>query len=227
MTIDDQKINKSIVVLTLSGRLDTASAPLLERKIKQWGDDISELILDFSNLEYISSMGLRVLLQAQKTMKEQRRRLVIKNMGDSVREVFEMTGFLNLMVQEEKFIVIRRDDPEGIVLSFNGEMKIENMPAVSKELFEIRDQRSAKEITEENIASRDLSKLLENDAADKPLTVILDMEKLESMTPVACKHFKQALIDTAWRKRTLKIRNASVDVQVVLDSEEMQELLAE
>jgi len=227
MTIDEHRVAKSVVALNLSGRLDTANAPLLERKIKQWGEDISELILDFSELEYISSMGLRVLLQAQKTMKEQKRRLVIKNMGDSVREVFEMTGFLNLMLQEEKFVVIRKDDPEGIVLSFNGEMKIENIPAVSKELSDIKSQKSRNQITEENIASRDLSKLLEEGSdSNEPVTVILDMEHLSYLSPVACKHLKQALIDTAWKKRTLKIRNASHDVQVVLDSEEMQELLA-
>ncbi|MDR1857845.1 MAG: STAS domain-containing protein [Treponema sp.] len=227
MTIDEHRVAKSVVALNLSGRLDTANAPLLERKIKQWGEDISELILDFSELEYISSMGLRVLLQAQKTMKEQKRRLVIKNMGDSVREVFEMTGFLNLMLQEEKFVVIRKDDPEGIVLSFNGEMKIENIPAVSKELSDIKSQKSRNQITEENIASRDLSKLLEEGSdSNEPVTVILDMEHLNCLSPVACKHLKQALIDTAWKKRTLKIRNASHDVQVVLDSEEMQELLA-
>jgi len=225
MTIEANKISKSAAELILVGRLDTANAPMLERKIKQWGEEITELTLDFSGLEYISSMGLRVLLQAQKTMKEQKRRLVIRNMGDAVREVFEMTGFLNLMVQEEKFIVVRKDSPEGIVLSFNGEMNIENIPAVSKELSDIRNQKTQTQITEENIDSRDLSKLLESDSAE-PATVILDMEKLNYLSPVACKHLKQAVIDTAWKKRALKIRNASREVQVVLDSEDMQDLLA-
>ena len=100
MTIEQQQPASSTVVLFLSGRLDTASAPHLERKIKQRGEDITELILDFKELSYISSMGLRVLLQAKKTLTEEGRKLTIRNMGAAVREVFEMTGFLNLMAQE-------------------------------------------------------------------------------------------------------------------------------
>jgi anti-sigma B factor antagonist len=73
---------------------------MLQKKIKQWEENISELTLDFQDLTYISSMGLRVLLQAQKTMKEQGRKLVIKNMSDSIREIFEITGFLKLMTLE-------------------------------------------------------------------------------------------------------------------------------
>jgi anti-sigma B factor antagonist len=100
MTIDHERINKTTVVLTLTGRLDTASSPLLEQKIKQWGNDIKELILDFAELSYISSMGLRVLLHAKKEMKQEGRTLTIKNMGASIRDVFEMTGFLQVMTGE-------------------------------------------------------------------------------------------------------------------------------
>jgi len=99
MNIEQERIGKTKVVLTLNGRLDTVNAPLLESKIKEQ-EDITELEFDFKDVNYISSMGLRVLLQAKKTMKAEGVRMSIKNMQDSVREIFEMTGFLNLMAQE-------------------------------------------------------------------------------------------------------------------------------
>jgi len=101
MNIEQERTGKSTVVLTLSGRLDTVNAPLLESKIKEQ-EDITELTLDFKGVNYISSMGLRVLLAAKKAMKAEGSRLIIKNIQDSVREIFEMTGFLNLMEREEK-----------------------------------------------------------------------------------------------------------------------------
>jgi len=204
MTINANKVDTSTVVLTLSGRLDTANASMLERRIKQWGDEIAELILDFTELEYISSMGLRVLLQAQKTMKEKKRRLVIKNLCQSVREVFEMTGFLNLMVEEEKFVVVCRDEPGAVVLSLNGEMRVENIPIVSKELAEIKNHKKSKTVK-----------------------VILDMEKLSDASTTALKHLNQAIEETAWGGRKLVIRNASADVRDALDDLGLGELLEE
>jgi anti-sigma B factor antagonist len=101
MDIGQERIDKSTVVLTLNGRLDTVNAPLLESKIKEQ-EDITELTLDFKGVNYISSMGLRVLLQAKKTMKSEGVMMTIINMQDSVREIFEMTGFMNLMAKEEE-----------------------------------------------------------------------------------------------------------------------------
>jgi anti-anti-sigma factor len=99
MDIGQERVGKSTVVLTLNGRLDTVNAPLLESKIKEQ-EDITELTLDFKGVNYISSMGLRVLLQVKKAMKAEGGKFSIINMQDSVREIFEMTGFLNLMGQE-------------------------------------------------------------------------------------------------------------------------------
>jgi len=101
MNIEQERIDKSKAVLTLNGRLDTANAPLLESKIKEQ-EDITELTLDFKGVDYISSMGLRVLLQAKKTMKSEGVRMTINNMRDSVREIFEITGFLKLMAREDE-----------------------------------------------------------------------------------------------------------------------------
>ena len=100
MTIKTERTGKSSIVMSLSGRLDAANAPLLEKKLNQQGDDITDITLDFLELTYISSMGLRVLLQAQKAMKEQDRKLFIKNMNEYIREIFEMTGFISLIGHE-------------------------------------------------------------------------------------------------------------------------------
>ena len=195
MNIETDKVDKSTAVMTISGRLDTANAPLLERKIKQWGDDITELVLDFTRLDYISSMGLRVLLHAQKTMKEKNRRLVIKNMNDVVREVFELTGFINLMVQEEQFVVLRKNEDDCVILQLNGEMQNENIPVVTAELAGIKN----------------------------PVTLILDMEQLTRISSGALRLLSQAIIGTDWEQRT-RIRNASEDMQKMLKSEGLDKL---
>jgi len=204
MTIEHARIGKSTVTLTLTGRLDTANAPLLEQKIKQWGEDITELELDFSALEYISSMGLRVLLQAKKAFKEKGRQLVIKNMGDSIREVFQMTGFLHLMVQEEKFVVIRKNEQETIVLLLNGQMESENVDVVAEELRAIKQAHYAK---------------------DGPVSVILDMENLSYISTPACKQLRQAVDETKWIGRKLHTRNVSVDMEAALKQHNLIEVL--
>jgi anti-sigma B factor antagonist len=204
MTIEHARTGKSTVVLTLTGRLDTANAPLLEQKIKQWGEDITELELDFSGLEYISSMGLRVLLQAKKAFKEKGRQLVIKNMGDSIREVFQMTGFLNLMVEEEKFVVIRKDEPDAIVLFLNGQMEAENVEMVDKELHAIKQDHYTK---------------------NGPAVVTLDMEHFSYISAPACKLLRQAVDDTRWTGRKLHARNVSVDMEAALKEHNLIEIL--
>jgi anti-sigma B factor antagonist len=217
MTIDHERINKTTVALTLTGRLDTASSPLLEQKIKQWGEDIQEIILDFSGLSYISSMGLRVLLHAKKEMELECRKLTIKNMGASIREVFAMTGFLQLMVEEEKFIIIRKNDtaadgspvPRGspqaaVVLLLDGQMKSEHIPMLSHELSKVK---------------------LENTLNKSPVTVILDMEKLTQISTGAINLLKEAITGTGWAFRTLRARNVPVDIQAALEKHDLGNIL--
>lgn len=204
MIIQSERTGKSALVMSLSGRLDTATAPQLERKIKQWGEEITELTLDFLDLTYISSMGLRVLLQTQKTMNAQGRKLIIRNMNESIREVFEMTGFINLLVQEEKFVVIRKDDKNQIVLSLNGQMDNDNVPMVQKELEQLKQ---ANRLNEEET------------------TVILDVEKLTCLSTGGSKLLKAAIADTAWEKRKLSIQHASKDTMPIFQTEGMGHLL--
>ena len=101
MTIEQKMTDTATVELTLLGRLDAANSPLLEAKIKQCGNEITEIVLDFAGLDYISSIGLRILLQVKKQFQKDNRKLTIKNMNETVREVFVMTGFHKLMLQEE------------------------------------------------------------------------------------------------------------------------------
>ncbi|MGN0316312.1 MAG: STAS domain-containing protein [Lachnospira sp.] len=87
------------LVLTLVGRLDTNTAPELEAELKQSLNDTKELEFDIKELEYISSAGLRVLLAAQKVMNKQGS-MVIKNVNEEVMEVFEVTGFVDILTIE-------------------------------------------------------------------------------------------------------------------------------
>ena len=98
MTIE-MKRNAENTVIELVGRLDTTTAPALDRAINEDIGDTKNLILDVKGMEYISSAGLRVLLSAQKKMQKQGSMKVI-NVCEAVMEVFEMTGFADILVIE-------------------------------------------------------------------------------------------------------------------------------
>ena len=98
MTIDKQ-INDSELTLSLTGRLDTTTAPELEAVIKENIAGVTNLVMDFAGLEYLSSAGLRVILSAQKTMNKQGE-MVIRNVNETINEVFEITGFIDILTIE-------------------------------------------------------------------------------------------------------------------------------
>ena len=81
------------------GRLDTITAPALEKTITESIDNMENLIIDFRGIEYISSAGLRVLLGAQKKM-QRIGSMKVTNVREEVMEVFEMTGFADILVIE-------------------------------------------------------------------------------------------------------------------------------
>lgn len=87
------------VVLSLGGRLDTTTAPELEKAVVNSYEGITDLIIDMKDLDYVSSAGLRVLLAAQKTMNKQGN-MTIKNVNETVMEIFEITGFLDILTIE-------------------------------------------------------------------------------------------------------------------------------
>ena len=96
-------INKTIeegkALFALGGRLDTTTAPELEQALKADLDGVTDLTLDMAELEYISSAGLRVLLSAQKVMKKQGQ-MKLKNVNDTIMEIFEVTGFSDILTIE-------------------------------------------------------------------------------------------------------------------------------
>ena len=87
------------LAIALEGRLDTMTAPELEAELKQSLDAVQTLTLDFSKLDYISSAGLRVLLSAHKTMAP-KGGMKVTNVNEIVREVFEVTGFADILTIE-------------------------------------------------------------------------------------------------------------------------------
>ena len=98
MTIEIKK-NQEETILEIVGRLDTITAPVLDKTINEDIPDTKNLVLDIKGVEYISSAGLRVLLSAQKKMQKVGSMKVV-NVCETVMEVFEMTGFADILVIE-------------------------------------------------------------------------------------------------------------------------------
>ena len=95
----EKTVNGAEMTIALTGRLDTTTAPKLEMELKQSISGMEELILDFTALEYLSSAGLRVLLATQKIMNRQGR-MVIRNVNEMIMDVFEVTGFCDILTIE-------------------------------------------------------------------------------------------------------------------------------
>ena len=95
MTIT-KTMNGAELTLALEGRLDTTTAPELEKELKEVMPGAERLVLDFSGLDYISSAGLRVLLSAHKFMTG-KGGMKVKNANEIVREVFDVTGFADIL----------------------------------------------------------------------------------------------------------------------------------
>lgn len=94
MTVE-KTANGSEITMVVSGRLDTTTSPQLEEQVRNL-EGVTSLIFDFSNLEYLSSAGLRVILGCQKIMNRQGE-MVVKNVNDTIREIFDITGFSDIL----------------------------------------------------------------------------------------------------------------------------------
>ncbi len=95
MTIEIEKNGQETIVKVI-GRLDTITAPALDKTINEDIGDAENLVLDLKGMEYISSAGLRVILTAQKKMQKMGS-MKVKNVCEEVMEVFEMTGFADIL----------------------------------------------------------------------------------------------------------------------------------
>ena len=97
--IIEKNLNGAELTIVIEGRLDTTTAPQLEAEFKQSITGVEKLVLDFATLEYLSSAGLRVLLAAQKVMNKQGE-MIIKNVNETINEIFEVTGFIDILTIE-------------------------------------------------------------------------------------------------------------------------------
>ena len=95
----EKSANATELNVKLTGRLDTTTSPELEKELKASLDGITTLVIDMTGLEYISSAGLRVLLSAQKSMNRQGE-MRIKHVNESIMEIFEVTGFTDILTIE-------------------------------------------------------------------------------------------------------------------------------
>ena len=95
----EKKKNGAKLELALTGRLDTTTAPELEKELKASLDGINDLVFDMASLEYISSAGLRVLLSTQKIMNRQGNMKVL-HVNETIMEIFEVTGFSDILTIE-------------------------------------------------------------------------------------------------------------------------------
>ena len=91
--------NGSKLTISVEGRLDTSTSPVLSKELDGSLDGVTELVFDFAQLEYISSSGLRVLLSAQKTMNG-KGSMTVRNVSELVMEVFDITGFVDILTIE-------------------------------------------------------------------------------------------------------------------------------
>ena len=95
----DRQIEGDKAVYTLKGRLDTITAPDLEKDLKAHLEPVTDLMFDFSELAYISSAGLRVLLATQKIMNT-KGVMKVRNLNGTIAEIFEVTGFSDILTIE-------------------------------------------------------------------------------------------------------------------------------
>lgn len=97
--IINKEMEQNTLIVSLEGRLDTNTAPLLERELMDSIGAIEGVVLNLSRLEYISSAGLRVILKAQKSMNG-KGTMKLTNVNATIREVFEITGFIDILTIE-------------------------------------------------------------------------------------------------------------------------------
>ena len=87
------------LILSLEGRLDTMASPEFEKAVKENLNGVEKLVLDFTGVGYVSSAGLRVILGTQKIMNKQGK-MILRNVTETVRDIFEITGFIDFLTIE-------------------------------------------------------------------------------------------------------------------------------
>ena len=134
MLINKTKDGDSLTI-ALDGRLDTTTAPQLEAEVTSSLDGVKNFAIDMEKLVYVSSAGLRVLLKAQKIMNKQGS-MVIKNVSDEIKEIFEVTGFDELLTIEQKMQFEKNDDGTVLKLTLDKKLSAVTADQLEKELEE-------------------------------------------------------------------------------------------
>jgi anti-sigma B factor antagonist len=134
----------SKLILSTDVRLDATSAPKLLEKIEniaRTDKNVKLLVIDMSRTIYLSSLGLRILLQGLKIMKSAGGNLSIQNITPQIRPVFEMTGLMELMIRDEKLIILRKNEArKSITLSLAGKLTDETASQFETEINRIADE---------------------------------------------------------------------------------------
>ncbi len=94
-----KKLENGVLTVEMEGRLDTGTAPQAEKELEADVAAAEQLVIDMSALQYVSSAGLRLILKLHKTMKE-KGGMVVKNVNESIMEIFDMTGFTSILAIE-------------------------------------------------------------------------------------------------------------------------------
>ena len=95
-----KKLEGNTLTVKLDGRLDTNTAPEFQSEVEPMLNDVSRLVLDFEKLDYLSSAGLRVLLTFEQEMEEQEKTMEVTNVNDIIHDVFDVTGFSDILTVE-------------------------------------------------------------------------------------------------------------------------------
>jgi anti-sigma B factor antagonist len=143
MSIVENRQGSKLILFT-EVRLDATSAPQLTEKIENIAlsdKTVKLLVIDMSKTIYLSSMGLRALLQGVKIIRSLGGNLSIQNITPQIRPVFEMTGLMELMVRDEKLIILLKDEARtGVTLSLAGKLTDETVNQFEMEINRIADK---------------------------------------------------------------------------------------
>lgn len=96
----NEKMDGNTLTVTLNGKITSTTAPDLTSVLEGKLESLDKLIFDFSGLEYITSAGIRIILNALQTLEEHDAEMVLRNVNDDIMDVFRMTGFLEVLTIE-------------------------------------------------------------------------------------------------------------------------------
>jgi anti-sigma B factor antagonist len=191
MMIITEKKEGAKYTIALEGRLDTQTAPAFEAVFSNLSPVISEFVLNLSKLIYISSLGLRAILILFKKMKARGGTFTIINIPADIRSVFEISGFIQTFVHDEKLAVVEKaKTDDSIEYAMNGLLDAKTASLLELHFAKLKDAQGS-------------------------CNIILDCSGLNSITTEACEHIKSIQNNLMGKKHRIHFINVP---QVVIDS---------